>query len=50
MTRRIKYRDCPVCANWGLSEVCDECEVGEYFEPKDADGLDFHDEDEDSHE
>lgn len=51
VTKRIKYRDCPTCANFGQNETCDVCECGEYFEPKDeADGLDFHDEDENSHE
>lgn len=40
-----------MCANFGQEAICEVCECGEYFEPKDeADGLDFHDEDENSHE
>lgn len=36
-----KFEDCKDCAN-RRTDICEECEMGEYFEEKDSD-LDFDD-------
>lgn len=46
MSNLFKFPDCPECVNVGNYNVCDECEVGELFEPKQEGALDF-DEDRD---
>jgi len=40
----IKFPDCVDCINQHEDRICDECDDGEFFEPKDEyDLLDFDD-------